>query len=195
MDVFHASTKAWLGGRYRTPTQARVEAWPLSAMGHHVLVSAPTGTGKTMAAFMWPLDQLISGRWSLGSTSVLYVSPLKALNNDIQHNLLLPLAELRSQYFADGIPWHKPKVMTRSGDTSATDRRRMQRQMRRSKTTRPAANNTPSIQRGQLSHRLSTQRSPPQHIHPARRPTNGRLPRAIQSPSPQTNQTTQANYY
>jgi ATP-dependent Lhr-like helicase len=76
---------------------------------------------------MWPLDQLISGRWPLGSTSVLYVSPLKALNNDIQRNLLVPLAELQSQYTTDGVPWYEPKVMPRSGDTSATDRRRMQR--------------------------------------------------------------------
>jgi len=127
MDAFHASTKAWFDARYGTPTQAQVEAWPLIATGQHVLVSTPTGTGKTTAAFMWPLDQLISGRWPLGSTSVLYVSPLKARNNDIQRNLLVPLAELQSQYTTDGAPWYEPKVMPRSGDTSATDRRRMQR--------------------------------------------------------------------
>jgi ATP-dependent Lhr-like helicase len=55
------------------------------------------------------------------------VSPLKALNNDIQRNLLVPLAELQSQYTTDGVPWYEPKVMPQNGDTSATDRRRMQR--------------------------------------------------------------------
>ena len=127
MDIFHPSTRAWFASQHGEPTDAQTEAWPLIATGQHVLVSAPTGTGKTLAAFMWPLDQLITGQWPLGVLSVLYISPLKALNNDIQRNLLTPLSELRAQFARDMVPWHEPQVMTRSGDTSPRDRQRMLR--------------------------------------------------------------------
>ena len=75
-----------------TPTEVQARAWPVIARGAHVLVSAPTGTGKTLAAFLWGINQLATGALSPGKVRILYVSPLKALNNDIQRNLLSPLA-------------------------------------------------------------------------------------------------------
>jgi len=88
---------------------------------------APTGSGKTLAAFLWSLDRLLSGEWSEGQVRVLYISPLKALNNDIQRNLLVPLAELqeRFQKIQPGAP--EVRVMTRSGDTPGNERQKMVR--------------------------------------------------------------------
>jgi superfamily II DNA/RNA helicase len=101
-------------------------AWPLIARGAHVLVSAPTGTGKTLAAFLWGIDRLVTGALSPGTVRILYVSPLKALNNDIERNLLAPLAALRATFAEAGEPFPDIQVQTRSGDTPANDRRRMQ---------------------------------------------------------------------
>ena len=100
--------------------QART--WPRIASGAHVLATAPTGSGKTLTAFLWSLDQFATGAYRPGRTRVLYVSPLKALNNDIQRNLLGPLGELRERH---GFP--EIGVRTRSGDTPQGDRQRMLR--------------------------------------------------------------------
>jgi ATP-dependent Lhr-like helicase len=93
----------------------------------HVLVTAPTGSGKTLAAFLWALNRFIDGTWGRGATKVLYISPLKALNNDILQNLLRPLEEIAKVFEEAGEPFHPPRVMTRSGDTSQQERRHMQR--------------------------------------------------------------------
>lgn len=91
-------------------------------------MTAPTGSGKTMAAFLWSLNQLICGQWSRGRTRVLYVSPLKALNNDIQRNLLDPMAALKNLFETRSRPFPPIQARTRSGDTSSAERRRMLRQ-------------------------------------------------------------------
>ena len=127
LTKFHDTIRSWFHTRYGTPTATQAETWPHIADGRNLLVSAPTGTGKTIAAFLWPLNQLITGVWPQDTTSVLYVSPLKALNNDIQRNLLTPISELRAAFHASDEPWHEPRVMTRSGDTSQSDRRKMLR--------------------------------------------------------------------
>ncbi|KAB2958374.1 MAG: DEAD/DEAH box helicase, partial [Thermoanaerobaculia bacterium] len=75
-------------------------AWPRIAAGEHVLAIAPTGSGKTLAAFLWALDRLLTGAWEGGALRVLYVSPLKALNSDIERNLRAPLLELRRELAA-----------------------------------------------------------------------------------------------
>ena len=124
LTKFHDTIRSWFRTRYGTPTATQAETWPHIADGRNLLVSAPTGTGKTIAAFLWPLNQLITGVWPQDTISVLYVSPLKALNNDIQRNLLTPISELRAAFHASDEPWHEPRVMTRSGDTSQSDRRK-----------------------------------------------------------------------
>jgi ATP-dependent Lhr-like helicase len=92
-----------------------------------VLATAPTGSGKTLAAFLWGVNQLLTGTWSEGQVRVLYVSPLKALNNDIRRNLLAPLDELADCFARAGHPFPRMRVMTRSGDTPPDERRSIRR--------------------------------------------------------------------
>ena len=122
LDLFHPSLQAWFNDRFAAPTDVQARTWPRIADGAHVLATAPTGSGKTLTAFLWSLDRFASGSYRPGRTRVLYVSPLKALNNDIRWNLLGPLGELRQ---SQGFP--EIRVQTRSGDTSQGERQRMLR--------------------------------------------------------------------
>ena len=94
LDLFHPIVRRWFGERVGTPTEVQRRAWPEIASGRHVLVTAPTGSGKTLTAFLWALDRLLTGQTPGGTVRVLYVSPLKALNTDVHRNLEVPLAEL-----------------------------------------------------------------------------------------------------
>jgi ATP-dependent Lhr-like helicase len=127
LALFHPLIARWFKERVGIPTDVQREAWPKIAAGEHVLISAPTGTGKTLAAFLYALNQLTTGAWPNGHTSVLYVSPLKALNYDIQRNLLGPLEELRKAFEEAGEVFPETRVLTRTGDTPQSDRRRMLR--------------------------------------------------------------------
>ena len=94
---FHPAVKAWFASRFGQPTPAQREGWPLIRDGRHVLIAAPTGSGKTLAAFLSAIDSLLRQGPDLpDETQVLYVSPLKALSNDVQKNLQAPLAEIAS---------------------------------------------------------------------------------------------------
>ena len=104
LELFHPTLQRWFREQVGTPTDAQATAWPHIAANEHVLVTAPTESGKTLTAFLWALNQLITGQWPEGHTSVLYVSPLRALNNDIRRNLLTPLEQLAQYFEADGIP-------------------------------------------------------------------------------------------
>ena len=95
---FHPAVSQWFIDRYSSPTEVQMESWPVISEGKHALITAPTGSGKTMTAFLWALSQFASGEYETGRTKVLYISPLKALNNDIQRNLLEPLGELEKNY-------------------------------------------------------------------------------------------------
>ncbi|HXI59136.1 MAG TPA: DEAD/DEAH box helicase, partial [Polyangia bacterium] len=126
--MFHPVVSAWLARRFAAPTPAQEKAWPLIAEGRDVLVTAPTGSGKTLAAFLACLDRLIVEAMDRGGvlddrTAILYVSPLKALSNDIRRNLEEPLAELRDLAVEMGYPAPPIRTAVRTGDTTARERR------------------------------------------------------------------------
>jgi ATP-dependent Lhr-like helicase len=127
LSIFHPVIRSWFSERVGIPTEIQMKAWPEIARGMHVLVTAPTGSGKTLAAFLWGLNQLITSTWTRGHVRVLYISPLKALNNDVQRNLLEPLGDLREYFLREGIPFPEINVLTRSGDTPGEERRKMAR--------------------------------------------------------------------
>jgi ATP-dependent Lhr-like helicase len=129
-SLFHPAVAAWFAQTFAKPTPAQVEAWPAIKAGRHVLVAAPTGSGKTLAAFLAAIDSLV--RQGLdGSladeTQVVYVSPLKALSNDIQRNLEAPLAGIREALRAQGLPEVEIRTWVRTGDTPSSERDRMRR--------------------------------------------------------------------
>src|SRR5438034_111942 len=115
LDVFSKPTRAWFENAFAGPTPAQALGWPAIARGGHTLIQAPTGSGKTLAAFLYGIDRL---NMTPGEgLRLLYVSPLKALNYDVERNLRGPLAGLRSEL----------TVGVRTGDTPAKERAAMQR--------------------------------------------------------------------
>jgi len=127
MVAFHPIIQKWFAERYGKPTDIQALAWPRIALGQHLLITAPTGSGKTLTAFLWALNRFATGDLATGKTRILYISPLKALNNDIRKNLIDPLTELRSLFDAADTPFPDINVATRSGDTAASERSRMLR--------------------------------------------------------------------
>ncbi len=127
LALFHPVISRWFADRYGEPTDIQRLAWPRVAANEHVLITAPTGSGKTLTAFLWALNQLLTGAWEGGRTRVLYISPLRALNNDIQRNLLAPLAEIEAAFAAAGEAVSPVRVLTRSGDTPQGERQKMVR--------------------------------------------------------------------
>src|SRR6202040_2160122 len=107
IPLFHPAVAAWFARAFRAPTAAQLQAWPAIKARRHVLIAAPTGSGKTLAAFMAAIDDLVrqglAGTLS-DTTQVVYVSPLKALSNDISKNLEAPLAGIREMLRAQGLP-------------------------------------------------------------------------------------------
>ena len=127
LNLFDPLISHWFAREIGPPTDIQQKAWPHISAGEHVLISAPTGSGKTLTAFLWAINQLVTGVWEKDQTHVLYVSPLKALNTDIRHNLLHPLSALGQVFEEQGRPFPQVRVQTRSGDTPQADRRRMLR--------------------------------------------------------------------
>lgn len=127
LSQFHPVIAQWFRDRYKHPTDIQSEAWGHIQAKRHVLVTAPTGSGKTLTAFLWAINELATARLPLGHTRVLYVSPLKALNNDIRRNLLQPLEELGTCFDRTGRKMPEIRVLTRSGDTPFAERRQMLR--------------------------------------------------------------------
>jgi ATP-dependent Lhr-like helicase len=121
---FHPAIQRWFSGRLGEPTAPQRDGWPPIRAGEHTLIAAPTGSGKTLAAFLSAIDSLIrQGTGLADRTEVVYVSPLRALSNDVQKNLQAPLAEIRE---ADpSVP--EVRVLVRTGDTSSSDRTAMTR--------------------------------------------------------------------
>ena len=127
---FHPLVRRWFKETFGKPSDPQREGWPAIASGAHTLILAPTGTGKTLAAFLWELNDLIvrgTKEPLSNAVQLLYISPLKALNNDIQRNLERPLAELRERFAAKGKELPEIRVAVRTGDTPASARARMLR--------------------------------------------------------------------
>jgi ATP-dependent Lhr-like helicase len=128
LEWAHPLVRDWFVGRFGTPTEPQHEGWPHILAGETTLISAPTGSGKTLAAFLICIDRLvrqaIAGELT-DRTEVLYVSPLKALSNDIQKNLEIPLGELFQLAGQRGILMPEIRTAVRTGDTLAHERRAM----------------------------------------------------------------------
>jgi ATP-dependent helicase Lhr and Lhr-like helicase len=127
---FHPTVRKWFKETFGKPSDPQRLGWPAIASGEHTLILAPTGTGKTLAAFLWELNELISrgAKEPLpNAVHLLYISPLKALNNDIQRNLDRPLTELRQRFAALGKDFPEIRVAVRTGDTPQSARARMLR--------------------------------------------------------------------
>ncbi|GAB4566261.1 MAG: DEAD/DEAH box helicase [Haliangiales bacterium] len=130
LDRFHPLIAAWFRDNFGAPTEPQARGWPHISAGEDTLIAAPTGSGKTLAAFLACLDQLICAGLERGlpnRTQILYVSPLKALGNDIHRNLELPLEALRASFAAEGLPLPELRAAVRSGDTPASERQKMAR--------------------------------------------------------------------
>ena len=139
-QTFHPIIRAWFSETYGNPTSVQAKAWPLIEQGENVLALAPTGSGKTLTAFLSALSRFCGGNaaasggqtggsckeqiYSADKLSVIYVSPLKALNEDIKRNLLEPLAAIKSRFEKEGLSFPALRVETRSGDTPQSQRRR-----------------------------------------------------------------------
>jgi ATP-dependent Lhr-like helicase len=131
VSLFHPLVADWFSARFDTPTEPQRQGWPLIAQRRNVLIAAPTGTGKTLAAFLSCLDRLVrqaAAGTLTDRTEVVYVSPLKALSNDVQKNLQQPLEEIRALAAERGKPLPEIRVAVRTGDTPAHERQRMVKQ-------------------------------------------------------------------
>src|SRR5438128_226191 len=116
LKPFHPIVRKWFTETLGSPSAPQREGWPAIASGSHTLILAPTGTGKTLTAFLWELNQLIvdGAKEPLpNGVQILYISPLKALNNDIQRNLEKPLTELRDRFTEAGKKFPEIRVAVR----------------------------------------------------------------------------------
>ncbi|WP_200876478.1 DEAD/DEAH box helicase [Amycolatopsis rifamycinica] len=126
LDLFSPATRDWFAGAFAAPTAAQEGAWRAAHAGEHALVVAPTGSGKTLSAFLWALDRLSVEPPPAEATKrcrILYVSPLKALAVDVQRNLRAPLAGISQASRRLGLPVPGIEVGMRTGDTTAAERR------------------------------------------------------------------------
>ena len=122
LDRFSPATAAWFKGSFSAPTAAQAGAWEAISSGQHALVVAPTGSGKTLSAFLWALDRLAAEpppAAKLKRCRVLYVSPMKALAVDVERNLRSPLVGHRPRGDPTRLTPPDITVSVRSGDTPA----------------------------------------------------------------------------
>ena len=142
LDRFSPATRAWFRGSFAAPTAAQTGAWESISAGRHTLVVAPTGSGKTLSAFLWAIDRLLSPAAGGAAVTpvptaaegkprpgcrVVYVSPLKALATDVERNLRSPLVGIGHAAARLGLAAPQVRVAVRSGDTPADERRRFGR--------------------------------------------------------------------
>src|SRR5215212_5316361 len=130
LSSFHPVISTWFADRFGSPTDAQAQSWPAILRGEHTLVAAPTGSGKTLAAFLASIDGLFRQAVENNlpdETQVVYVSPLKALSNDIHRNLQEPLEQIRAASLAAGLAPRSIRVAVRTGDTPPAQRQAMLR--------------------------------------------------------------------
>ncbi|RUL75263.1 DEAD/DEAH box helicase [Dyella choica] len=132
LQNFHPAVAAWFGNTFPAPTSAQAAAWPAIRAGQHTLVAAPTGSGKTLTAFLAAIDQLVRESVARGGTlpdetRVVYVSPLKALSNDIHINLEAPLEGIGVELEKRGLPGAPIRTAVRTGDTPQAERSLMRK--------------------------------------------------------------------
>ena len=132
LALFHPVTAAWFRAVFEQPTTPQKLGWPAIARGESTLILAPTGTGKTLTAFLWCLDRIMLQRtplpaWAEEGCRVIYISPLKALAVDVERNLRSPLAGMANMARQAGVAVHLPEIATRTGDTTQKDRARFRR--------------------------------------------------------------------
>src|SRR4051794_31294920 len=129
--LFDPLVEEWFTTRFKVPTEPQFLGWPEIQSSRDVLISAPTGSGKTLAAFLISIDRLVR-RARAGElqdrTSILYISPLKALSNDIHKNLDVPLAGIAELARERGIALPRIRTALRTGDTSASDRQKISKE-------------------------------------------------------------------
>lgn len=132
LAAFSEPTRAWFTAAFAAPTPAQAGAWAAIGAGRNALVVAPTGSGKTLSAFLWSIDRLLTAESSPDKkpdkkqrTRVLYISPLKALGVDVERNLRAPLTGIRHTADRLGVTVPEVTVGVRSGDTAAGDRRKL----------------------------------------------------------------------
>src|SRR5688572_1681265 len=128
LELFHPAVARWFARTFPAPTDPQLRAWPEIKKQRHTLIAAPTGSGKTLAAFLSAIDDLVrlgvEGNLD-NSTHVIYVSPLKALSNDVQRNLQVPLEGIQEELKALGLPEVNIRTLVRTGDTPASERTAM----------------------------------------------------------------------
>lgn len=128
LQIFHPAVARWFGRTFPAPTDPQLQAWPQIKQHRHTLIAAPTGSGKTLAAFLSAIDDLVrlgvEGKLD-DTTHVIYVSPLKALSNDVQRNLQTPLEGIQKELEALGLPEVNIRTLVRTGDTPAAERTAM----------------------------------------------------------------------
>src|SRR6202012_3766072 len=118
LALFHPITAKWFRAVFEAPTAPQVEGWPAIARGESTLILAPTGTGKTLTAFLWCIDKLMmrTAPQTESGCRVIYISPLKALAVDVERNLRSPLAGIANLAKRQGVAFHQPEISVRTGD-------------------------------------------------------------------------------
>ncbi len=136
INNFHPIIQSWFNKNFAEPSPPQQKGWPSIARDKHTLICAPTGSGKTLAAFLWCIDSLLREKLEVGSkpttppkvksgVHTLYISPLKALNNDIERNLQLPLNGIADQEIKSKLEIPEITTLVRTGDTPANLRAKM----------------------------------------------------------------------
>src|ERR1700755_3246021 len=127
LDLFHPAVRDWFSAVFTGPTRPQILGWPAISRGDSALIFAPTGTGKTLAAFLWCINRLMFSTNKPPEEArcrVLYISPIKALAVDVERNLRAPLVGIAQAAQSQGVMFHEPTIAIRTGDTPAAERAR-----------------------------------------------------------------------